>query len=351
MAMDTYSILCERLGYPDSQNLRRVLQKLMSPDEARIAVELPLVPNEIALKLGMDEKTVKDMIYDMFQKGAVISTARGNFFPQSIHQIRNSSASNPKLDDVLMPELGDLWETFSQAEWYPALVKMAEQGHPRARVIPALKALEGFTDLLPGEDMEAIVERAHTLAMAPCPCRRQSHRCDKMIDACLQFNKGADYTVTRGTGTPLTKEEAMEAVYAMEYDGLVHHGYPGSHFTTICNCCGDCCQELYPLLQSGKTALALDKSRYEAEIVQAECNGCQDCLDRCWFDAIEMQKSPDSKKLKALVLPEKCFGCGLCVITCPTQAIKFQRVRPDMVIPDPLPERPREGAVRLEEIH
>ena len=64
-----------------------------------------------------------------------------------------------------------------------------------------------------------------------------------------------------------------------------------------------------------------------------------------------MQKSPDSKKLKALVLPEKCFGCGLCVITCPTQAIKFQRVRPDMVIPDPLPERPREGAVRLEEIH
>ena len=64
-----------------------------------------------------------------------------------------------------------------------------------------------------------------------------------------------------------------------------------------------------------------------------------------------MKKVPGSKRLKAFVQPEKCFGCGLCVITCPTEALRLKRVRPEMVIADPFPERAAGRALRLEEIH
>ena len=44
---------------------------------------------------------------------------------------------------------------------------------------------------------------------------------------------------------------------------------------------------------------------------QDSCTGCQDCVERCFFNAIEMKKFPSAKKLKASVDREKCFGCGV----------------------------------------
>ncbi len=46
------------------------------------------------------------------------------------------------------------------------------------------------------------------------------------------------------------------------------------------------------------------------------CDGCRDCVEQCVFEAIELQKFPGSKKLKAVVDADKCFGCGLCVVGC-----------------------------------
>lgn len=336
--IDSYSILVERLGYPGSIRLRRVLENLISPEEVEIARELPASPQDISQKLGIGVDVVKDSISRLFKKGAVVSTGRGSFFAKDIYQIRNASASTPSLDDILMPELADLWEDFSQAEWYPSLIKQAqhraEQGLPPAsRVIPARKALEGFPNLLPGEDIKAMIEKAEVLAIAPCPCRRQSRQCDKLIMACLQFNKGAEYTIRRGTGQKLTKTEALQVASDIEDNGLIHTVDYDPNFTTICNCCKDCCQLLYPLFKYNLLSQGLSKSRFEASVDQDTCDGCQDCVERCQFDAIEMQKVPGSKRLKAFINPEKCWGCGLCVIVCPSGSLKLKLVRPDEFVP------------------
>jgi len=50
-------------------------------------------------------------------------------------------------------------------------------------------------------------------------------------------------------------------------------------------------------------------------------------VERCFFEAIEMEKSPQSKKLKATVDEGKCFGCGLCVIVCEPEAIAMKLVQ------------------------
>ena len=76
------------------------------------------------------------------------------------------------------------------------------------------------------------------------------------------------------------------------------------------------------------------KSRYQASVNQELCNGCQTCMGRCMFKAIEMVKVPGSKKLKSQVIKDKCMGCGLCVYTCEQKAIRYDIVRPPIHIPN-----------------
>jgi NAD-dependent dihydropyrimidine dehydrogenase PreA subunit len=66
---------------------------------------------------------------------------------------------------------------------------------------------------------------------------------------------------------------------------------------------------------------------------QGPCDGCQTCIDRCQYNAIEMVKVPGSKRLKAFVDPELCFGCGVCVLKCDTGAMTMSMVRPPEHIP------------------
>ena len=79
----------------------------------------------------------------------------------------------------------------------------------------------------------------------------------------------------------------------------------------------------------------LPKSRFQAMVDQDLCNGCQVCVDRCQFDAIEMVRPEGSKKYKAVVDAEKCWGCGACYIKCAPVAITLELVRPAAHIPQP----------------
>ena len=66
--------------------------------------------------------------------------------------------------------------------------------------------------------------------------------------------------------------------------------------------------------------------RYEVAVVDSErCEGCQECIEECPFDAIDLvrpelsgtgKKFRKSKKLKAWIDPDRCVGCELCHNTC-----------------------------------
>ena len=82
------------------------------------------------------------------------------------------------------------------------------------------------------------------------------------------------------------------------------------------------------VIRSGHAHMLRNPSRYRARVDEESCIGCQECVDRCFFDAIEMKKVSGSKKLKAVVNEEKCVGCGLCVIGCEQKALIFDLVKP-----------------------
>lgn len=59
----------------------------------------------------------------------------------------------------------------------------------------------------------------------------------------------------------------------------------------------------------------------EAQVDLELCDGCQECLESCRYDAIDMVRVVETKRLKAWVDPERCCGCHLCALECPQDVI------------------------------
>ena len=262
-------------------------------------------------------------------------TSKGYQFARDVFQLHDGTATDVRLDDVWGRELLDLWEDFCQAEWYADWAKTVQTWKmPVWRVVPARKAISKGTKLLPSEDVEAILDKATKFALAHCSCRRIATRCDLPVEVCLQINRAAEYAITRGTGKELTKDEAMKVMDVAEEAGLIHSVYNGSVVTSvICNCCADCCVFYYPLTKYGVLEKGVAKSRFQAEVDKTTCKGCQTCVERCPFEALEMVKILGEKKLKAQVNSERCFGCGVCAVGCESEAIKLVEIRPPEHIP------------------
>jgi heterodisulfide reductase subunit A-like polyferredoxin len=77
------------------------------------------------------------------------------------------------------------------------------------------------------------------------------------------------------------------------------------------------------------TGKFLAPSRFRAEVVADECTTCEECVERCFFDAIAME----GEDRAALIDPDKCMGCGLCAPVCPVECIHLKAVRPEEFVP------------------
>lgn len=332
---DAYVALAGKLGYPHSERLRKLLGRLMDEQEAELVASLPCPAAELAQKLNKKEEKVNEMLEKLFEKGVIFVTSKGYRFARDIFQLHDATACDVRLDKVWGRELLDLWEDFLQAEWYADWAKLVDNWKvPAWRVIPARKAISKGTKLLPSEDVVAMLDKGTRFALANCSCRRIAERCDLPVAVCLQVNRGAEYAITRGTGKELTKEEALKVMDVAEEAGLIHSVFNNSASpNVICNCCVDCCVFYYPLAKHGVLDKGVAKSRFQAEVDKAVCKGCQTCIDRCAFEAVEMVKVHGEKKMKAQVIPEKCFGCGVCAVGCESEAIKLVEVRAPEHIP------------------
>lgn len=340
---DAYAVLAERHGYVRSDRYRRILEFLMTPQQASIVSELPGTPEEIASKTGLTAESVRSEIDTLFTRGVVFPknfrTRENPRFAREVYQLHDASQSILDLnlyDPQTEKEFYRLWEDFCEEEWYPdRLAQISKIDHPPMRVIPAYRAVKDLPGLQPFEDMREILQAQELLAVCSCSCRKRRNTlgmtCEHSHDAnCFQFGRGADYAGVRGTGRVLTYDEAMKLVEEIEEDGLVHNwrNDRGMAMTVMCHCCIDCCMVWHPVDTHGADiGKYWAKSRFQAILNQDECIGCQNCVERCMFGAIEMVKVPNSKKLKASIDPEKCYGCGVCVLKCEPEALMMKTVR------------------------
>ena len=71
-----------------------------------------------------------------------------------------------------------------------------------------------------------------------------------------------------------------------------------------------------------------------AQVIDANCTGCELCYFDCPYNAIVMVPSPhpgvtkaaQARKLFAIVLESRCVECGICIGACPFEALELPRL-------------------------
>jgi len=313
--------IASRLGFPDSVTLLKLLDMLLSPEEARWIAALPATPQELAARLGEDEEHIAAGLHDLFMRGLVLVAEHVDQGPRYIADDNPGRLMDMILFDSRYRRLGshflDLWRDFYNNE----LVHVARSPDQLPfRVVPVEKTIEDVRCILPYEQVSEIVKRARRIAVQVCACRVRERACDAPLETCISLDRVADYMISRQIGREIGVDEALAILRQAEELGLVHEVENTDHPTVICACCPCCCVFLRAITRYQKEYV-IAKSRYCASIDQEKCAQCETCLGRCHFGAIRHEESGMA------VDPELCFGCGLCASTCPNDAITMIKVR------------------------
>ena len=202
----------ERL-YRESPYLDRILQKLMTREEAEMLLALPSTSAELSTRFGLDEETIKSKLSEFMERGLAIPSKGELKFAGDMVRLHDATLSSA--EKWVDTELLDLWREFHEKDWFTAMNEGTKNlTQPIVRIIPAWKAIERSPDIspddiLPQENIRELIKSAKIIAIVPCTCRRSMRRCHAPLNNCMQFNKGAEYSINRGAGRKLSVEEAI----------------------------------------------------------------------------------------------------------------------------------------------
>jgi ferredoxin len=341
---EIYQKMTEIFDYPGSKNMIKYLKVLFKPEEGELLLEFvkPSTCAEVAKRLNMDEKVLAKQLADFKRRRLLFHKHDQYLFHPAMHGFFARIAKAKKED---IPEgFWEAWDDFIH-EIEEKTVKqsliVAEKvpvGGLMTRIIPAWLAIDSNPDIrpediLPEEDIHAMIRMKgsqEVIAVSNCDCRVRAHKCDRPVLNCFEFGKYAEFNLNQSSSLRVVSiEEAIAISDEAERGGLLKSGgLSKRNGGVLCNCCDCCCNVMGATIRYGVAHQLRNPSRYRASADSESCIGCQECIERCFFGAIEMKKVPGSKKLKAFVNEEKCMGCGLCVIGCEQKALIFNLVKP-----------------------
>ncbi len=345
---DVYTQLAEKLGAPASKRFLAVLDAMLSPEEAKICLELfePATCPELAARLNIDEKSLSGKLAGLVDRGIITRGETQFGFHTTLVAFHHDIIADTGVHrgpHAPSQKVKDLWADFFRNEWayfyfLDKAIKGKEAGRPGPMPTPSITAIEmsGITadQLLPQEDWRETLKKAKKIHGAPCGCRIGWGTCDHPVDdVCMEpdsprmayYAKQPDRLVRE-----LTLEQALDVVRKAEASGLVHFGK--------CWCCVHDCEFLWVMAREGRFDL-VTANRFAAVVNRELCAGCQDCVERCPFNAVEMRKELGGKKLKASINAEACKGCGVCVVGCKQKAIRYEIVRPPEYLTSRMPRQ------------
>ena len=370
-----YQELAARMNFDGSVYLPRMIKAAFTLDQVKIAVEFNIEPQQIgdilgipveqlpkegegiqkaqieaiAKKLNFDKATVEKDVTYMFELGWAFPTRRGWRWARNMMQAKDSQ-TNLKFDEQLGDEYYDMWYAFQKCEAYPTYYatrydRIPERTATGRMLFPARKALEmsgiAYKDIPPLNNIEEMLKGRALLAVTNCPCANlvKDRACQKPLEMCIVMDRAAEFFLRRNNARVLTVEETL-AIHDMSTEwgavALPISQTPTSLGNQICHCHWCCCDAFAPRIQFNLPERNPSRSCYQAFIDENKCIGCQTCVTRCNFMAIEMRRGAHAdrqEKSKSWTDPDKCHGCGLCVMTCPAGARKLVQVREGAELP------------------
>lgn len=330
MDMNCYKQLAEKLnslpnGFPATDDGRelRLLAKIFTPEEAVLAAQLTSTletVEEIAARTGQPELALRGLLKDMSRAGLIEAGKKDGslgfklmpfvvgIYEMQVHRMDTELAQN--------------FEDYFQSTFREVLA-VKPQFH---RVVPVNETIRNSMEVRPFESAAEIVNAMQSWGVMDCICRKQKaligQACGHPIELCMVMNPRPHAFEGNSTIRALTHQEALETLYRAAEAELVHsvsNSQEGVYY--ICNCCTCSCGILRGMAELG-IANVVARSAFVNQVDEAICNGCEDCIETCQFDALAMED------LLAKVDTVRCVGCGVCVIACSTGALGLAR-RPE----------------------
>jgi Na+-translocating ferredoxin:NAD+ oxidoreductase subunit B len=306
-------------GTQDPAVEQRLLEKLFTPEEAELAVYLNIDRENaeiIAERAGLSVGEVENRLDTMAQKGLIFSVISEQGIAQyqavpwviGIYEFQID-----RLDTELLRHIHEYWGDRKPSE-RPTL--------PQMRTIPIQESIDVHLEVLPYENVDALIAEEGRFAVAPCICRHTAKMagggCDAPEDTCLIFGDFADYYVRTGRGRPIDRDQVKQILVSANEANLVLQPSNSKKPDFICCCCGCCCGILYGIKQHPKPSDVIVNA-FIAHLETDICENCEICLERCQTRAFSTGAT------HVILNTDRCIGCGLCVSTCPTEALTLTR--------------------------
>ncbi|MFX0020803.1 MAG: ATP-binding protein [Candidatus Hermodarchaeota archaeon] len=323
------------VDYPETESgvEIRILKHLFTPQEAEIALNLKIIPQEPRAMFRPFKK--KGWTLEQFSDALLTMAKKG-----SINWIRRRDGTNYYSIAFLMVGFYDyqidmLTKDFSQdvdqymdEGFVPA---MLENGILQVRTIPIEKSINLEYNVSNFDEIKTIIANTEkTLYLCPCICRQskevQGEGCNHPIETCISI--GVNPRIFLEQGREITKEEALEILQMTQDKGMVLCPSNAQKPFMICSCCGCSCIVLSNLKKYANPAQYI-KSNFFVEVDKDICSGCAECIASCHMDANKINDDGISE-----VNLGYCIGCGVCIPTCPENARKLIKKKLESIPPE-----------------
>ncbi|NVM36496.1 MAG: 4Fe-4S binding protein [Candidatus Lokiarchaeota archaeon] len=309
------------IDYPETESgvELRILRQLFTPQEAEIALNLKIIPQEPKTMFRPFKK--RGWTLEQFSEALLTMAKKG-----SINWIRRRDGTNYYSIAFLMVgfydyQIDKLTKDFSEdIDQYMNegfISAMLENGILQMRTIPIEKSVSLEYNVSNFDEVKTIIENVDkTLYLCPCICRQskevQGQGCDHPKETCISI--GANPRIFLKQGRDVTKDEALEVLRMAQDRGMVICPSNTQKPFIICCCCGCSCVVLTNLKKYPNPAQFIN-SNYFVEINKNLCEGCAECITSCHMEANKI-----NEKGISVVNLDYCIGCGVCIPRCPNKA-------------------------------
>ena len=275
---------------------------IVTDEEADIAIAAGLRKERtaqwLADKVGRTVDEIQPSLdrlvyYGVFRRCKIDSTDEDGYFMQIFAPgILEMMVNNQELLHE-HPEVGRAFEEYTRLRMQ-SMGPILPDGYGLMRVIPVESAIEGIPGVTDDERLSHYLDKYDIFSVSPCSCRASrtslGDGCGHLAeDMCVQMGKGAEHYIRTGRARQITREEALEIVKRAEENGLMHDipNIEGAgESAAICNCCACACFGLRAGLMFG--ARDAIRSNFVAEVDEAKCVACAQCVEVCPGNALKL---------------------------------------------------------------
>jgi ferredoxin len=297
----------------------KVLQWIFTPEEANLASKMKLKGErveQLAARLNFPIEGLKEKLEIMYEKGQIyaINTSTGRRYGLLPFMIGVYEEQLERMDHEFAQLMEEYFDKTKYKDLFgtePAIFK----------VIPINRVLKPELEIYPYEIAEEIINQSKSWGIRECICKKQQEllnkSCKYPTKVCLNFSNKENEFENSKLSKPITKEEALEYLRQTEEAGLIHCSMnikTGHRY--ICNCCTCCCGVLRALTVRNQPS-AFVNSNFLMSVNEELCIGCDECIDRCQFDALDVVDN------LCTVDTKRCVGCGVCAISCSEEALRL----------------------------